>query len=190
MVCATVQFSGGSANPVAQALPPIVAMPLADLHGLGTLLELLFSEAANPQCGRQAVIDRLFEVLVIQLIRKLMNDGAVNAGLLAGMAHPQLAKALVALHEDPARAWTLETLAGAAGMSRSAFANAFHAVVGQTPGDYTCNWRVTLAQDLLSRGRVLKHVAQDVGYGSPAALSRAFKARLGCGPRQWLAART
>lgn len=185
MVCATVRFSGGSANPVGQALPPVVALPLADLDGMASLLDLLFTEALTPQCGRQAVVDRLFEVLLIRLIRKLMNEGLVDTGLLAGLAHPHLAKALVALHEAPADDWSLESLAARAGMSRSTFANAFRDTVGVTPGDYLAAWRVTLAQDLLKRGRALKHVALDVGYGSTVALSRAFKARTGVSPREW-----
>jgi AraC-like DNA-binding protein len=185
MACATVRFSGGPANPIGQALPPVIAMPLANLQGLEPLLDLLFAEALNPQCGRQAIVDRLFEVLIIQLIRKLMNDGDVDTGLLAGLAHPQLAKSLVALHEAPADAWTLEALAERAGMSRSVFANAFRDTVGVTPGDYLAAYRVTLAQDMLKRGKALKHVALDVGYGSTVALSRAFKARTGVSPRKW-----
>jgi AraC-like DNA-binding protein len=185
MACATVRFSGGASNPMGQALPPLVAMPLSALEGMESLLDLLFAEALSPRCGRQAVVDRLFEVLIIQLIRKLMNDGDVHTGLLAGLAHPQLAKALVALHEAPAGEWTLEELAARAGMSRSVFANAFRDTVGVTPGDYLAAWRVTLAQDLLKRGRALKHVALDVGYGSTVALSRAFKARTGVSPREW-----
>jgi AraC-like DNA-binding protein len=185
MACATVCFSGGPANPIGQALPPVIAMPLTTLQGMEPLLDLLFAEALNPQCGRQAIVDRLFEVLIIQLIRKLMNDGDVDTGLLAGLAHPQLAKALVALHEAPAEAWTLEALAERAGMSRSVFANAFRDTVGVTPGDYLAAYRVTLAQDMLKRGKALKHVALDVGYGSTVALSRAFKARTGVSPREW-----
>jgi AraC-like DNA-binding protein len=183
MVCASVRFSGGAVNPLARALPPIVALPLNEIAPIAHAAELLFSEATHPQCGRQAVVDRLFEVVIIQLIRHLMANNAVNVGLLAGLAHPQLQRAIVALHEAPAQSWTLEQLAERAAMSRSAFANTFREVVGVTPGDYLTGWRITLAQTMVKQGRSLKHIAAEVGYGSEVALSRAFSARVGMSAR-------
>lgn len=188
MVCASVRYNMGQINPIATALPPIIAVPLSELPTLLPVIELMFAEAFTQQCGRQVVLNRLFEVLIVHLLRKAMNDKLLDTGLLAGLAHPQLAKSLVALHEAPARAWTLESLAECAGMSRSAFANTFRTTIGQTPGDYVTCWRLTLAQDLLQRGRSLKHIAAEVGYGSPVALARAFKARTGQTSRQWQAA--
>ncbi len=185
MVCASLSYNAGEVNPIANALPPIMAVPLSDVPELQPVIDMLFGEAFNKQCGRQAVLDRLFEVLIIHLLRKAMNDKLVDGGLLAGLADTQLARALVALHAAPAEAWTLESLAGRAGMSRSVFANAFRETVGMTPGDYLACWRITLAQDLLKRGRSLKHIAADVGYGSAEALSRAFKARTGQTTREW-----
>lgn len=93
--------------------------------------------------------------------------------------------ALVAIHESPAQAWTLEDLADVAGMSRSVFAASFREAMGTTPGQYLQGWRVGLAQQALRQGRPLKRIADDVGYGSEAALSRAFKAHTGQSPRQW-----
>jgi AraC-like DNA-binding protein len=185
MACASVQFNSGRSNPMVQALPPIVAMPLADLPQGARAVELLFDEAFGGRCGGKALVDRMFEVVLILIIRKLMDDGDVDTGLLAGLADPALAKALVALHEKPAEAWTLESLAGLAGMSRTRFAQAFRTTVGVPPGDYLTAWRISLAQDLLRQGRPMKHVAAEVGYGSEVALSRAFKARTGQSPRDW-----
>lgn len=193
MTCATVElgrvahFKAG-AGPLAQALPPVVVLTLAELPGMAALLDLLFEEALSPKCGRQAVVNRLFEVLIIQLIRQLMNSNAVNTGLIAGLADPRLARALVAMQEAPAEPWTLESLAAKSGMSRSAFAQTFREIVGTTPGDHLAAWRLSLAQTLLRQGRPVKQVALDVGYGSPAALSRVFSARLGQSPRAWLKA--
>ncbi len=186
-VCAHLSFEGGDANPIAAALPPFVCLPLAKLPGSETVLQLLFAEAGAQYCGRQAVLDRLFEVLLIQVLRQLMEQGDAHAGMLAGLAHPQLRRVLVAMHEQPGRDWSLEDLAQVAGMSRSAFANGFRAAVGVTPGDYLQRWRIGLAQQALRRGRALKFIAQEVGYGSEAALSRAFKAQNGMSPRAWRA---
>jgi AraC-like DNA-binding protein len=186
MACARVAFSGGDAHPVARALPPMLLLPLARLPGVQPTVELLFAEAFGQACGRQAAVDRLFEVLVIQLLRRLLDEGTVDSGLLAGLSDPRLARALVGVHEAPARHWSLEALARRAGMSRSRFAGAFRATVGDTPGAYLAGWRVSLAQALLRRGRPLKSVATEVGYGGSAALARVFRARTGQSPRQWL----
>lgn len=185
MACANLQFDGGAANPIASALPRFVCLPLAQIEGAEGVLSLLFEEAFNHRCGRGALVDRLFEVVLIQVLRHLMETGQIRSGMLAGMAHPKLRHALIAMHEQPATEWSLEALAETAGMSRSVFADTFRGVVGSTPGAYLQSWRVSLAQQALRRGRPLKMIAIDVGYGSEAALSRAFKAHSGLAPREW-----
>lgn len=184
-VCARIAFEGSAANPIVAALPPFVCLPLAQLHGSEAILDLIFAEATGQCCGRKVMLDRLFEVLLIKILRKLMERGQVKAGMLAGLAHPQLQRAIVAMHEKPEREWTLEELANAANMSRSAFARVFRETVGDTPGTYLQRWRIGLAQKTLLRDRPLKLIAEDVGYGSEAALSRAFKMQVGMSPRDW-----
>ena len=185
MACATVMFDAGADSPLARALPDALRVPFADGARMEATVALLFAEALEPQCGRQVVVDRLFEVLLVQLLRWTMARDAAVDGLLAGLAHPRLRHALVAMHEAPARAWTLDALAAQAGLSRSRFAETFRSVVGTTPLDYLATWRVAIAQDLLRRGQPLKRVADAVGYGSPVALNRAFRARTGLGTRAW-----
>jgi len=185
MVCAHLTFEGGAGNPIAAALPPVVCLPLEELGGAAPVLGLLFEEAFEQRCGRVALVERLLEVVMIQVLRHLMESGQVQGGMLSGLSHPRLRGALVALHESPASDWTLDALAREAGMSRSVFAAAFRETVGTTPGQYLQNWRIALAQQALRRGRPLKVVAADVGYGSETALSRAFKARTGQSPRAW-----
>lgn len=187
--CAHLRFEGGAANPVATALPAFTCLPLADIDGAGSVLALLFEEAFEHRCGRQALLDRLFEVVLIQVLRHLMESGRTRVGMLAGLAHPRLRLALVAMHEHPAREWSLEALADSAGVSRSVFANTFRDTVGCTPGTYLQGWRIGLAQQALRNGRPLKVIADEVGYGSEAALSRAFKSVLGMSPREWRQAR-
>lgn len=185
MVCAHLAYEGGPGNPIASALPPVVCLPLDALGGAEAVLGLLFEEAFAQRCGRIAVLERLLEVVMIQVLRQLMETGAVRGGMLSGLAHPRLRRALVAMHEAPAREWTLDVLARQAGMSRSVFAAAFRDTVGRTPGQYLQGWRIGLAQQALRRGRPLKVVAAEIGYGSEAALSRAFKAQTGSSPREW-----
>lgn len=185
MACANLHFEGGRLNPISAALPDFICLPLADLYGGHAALELLFEEAFEQRCGRAAMVNRLFEVVMIQVLRQLMETGEVKGGMLAGLSHPRLRNAIVAMHEAPAKDWTLEDLARVAGMSRTVFASTFRESLGITPGQYLQGWRVGLAQQALRHGRPLKVVASDVGYGSEAALSRAFKAHSGLSPREW-----
>ncbi len=189
VVCAAVRFQGGALHPLRQALPALTVLPLADAPALGPTLNLLFSEADAVQQGERLLADRLFEVLLIQLLRGwLQQPGGISSGLMAGLAHPALSQALGALHARPAEAWSVQSLAEEAGLSRSLFAATFREVVAQTPMDYLANWRLTLAQQGLRRGTPLKRLAMDLGYGSASALSRTFTAKLGLSPKQWVAA--
>jgi AraC-like DNA-binding protein len=126
------------------------------------------------------------EVCLIVFLRELMDRRELKLGLLAGLADPKLAKAITALHAEPANHWTLAMLAAAAGMSRARFAAHFHDVVGMTPGSYIAAWRIGLAQSLLLRGQAINVVTEAVGYASASALSRAFSAKFGIPPSAWL----
>lgn len=185
MVCADLLFEGGLANPIVSALPDFVCMPLSRLPDSEPVLALLFSEAQAKRCGRQKMLDSLFEVLLVQVLRELMESRDVSSGLLAGMSHPKLRRALVAMHEQPSRAWSLEDLAQTAGMSRTVLANTFRDNVGITPGQYLLGWRMGLAQKMLREGASLRRIADQVGYGDEATLSRAFKSHFGQSPREW-----
>lgn len=186
LLCAEVDLGTSAGNPLATALPSILLVPLAELPGLGLTLELLFAEAENDLCGRQAAIDRLCELLLIQLLRYLMDDRLDATGLLAGLADPKLARAITAMHDAPQNNWSLDSLAAEAGMSRARFAAAFKDTVGVTPGDYLADWRINVSCTLLKQGKPVAVIADRVGYGSPNALARAFRARMGCAPRDWL----
>lgn len=189
-VCAALDFDGGPGNPLLQALPPLVVLPLSQVQGLEQALVLLFAEADRLRCGSRLLADRLFEVVLIQLLRWLLDhpeQAGVPAGLITGLSEPRLARALSALHERPGEAWSLQRMADQAGMSRSAFAAGFKAAVGQTPADYLAHWRLTLAQARLREGRPIKAIADELGYANASALSRLFAHKLGQSPRRWLA---
>jgi AraC-like DNA-binding protein len=186
MVCASMAFGAGLRNPLARALPGVVLIRLRDMPALDMTLQVLFREATEQHCGRQAVLDRLIEVVFIQVLRDLMDQQRLQVGLLAGLADPRLAKAINAMHAEPARAWSLQELAATAGMSRARFAARFREVVGMTPGSYLGEWRLGVAQSLLRQGKPVQLVSDVVGYGSASALSRAFRAHTGQTPTQWV----
>ncbi len=186
--CATLAFDGGEHNPVVRALPDFIHVPLAAIEGLRPALGLLFAEADQPRCGSRLLADRLFEVILIQLLRWMVDhprQAGIGAGLFAGLADPRLARALTALHEAPQEDWPLARMAAAAGMSRSAFALAFKGATGSTPASYLTDWRLTLAGALARSGQPLKLVAAELGFASASSLSKAFRRRLGVAPRRW-----
>jgi len=190
-VCATLHFEGGELHPLVRALPPLVAVPLARLQGLEQTLSLLFSETERVLCGQRLMADRLLDVLLLQLLRWLLDhpdEAGLQAGLLMGLAHPKLARALTALHDTPGGPWTLEALAHEAGMSRSSFAVLFKDVVGQTPAEYVTQWRMTIAQGMVRDGHPVKWVASELGYANASSLTRAFTQTVGLSPRGWLQA--
>ncbi|MEO8507288.1 MAG: AraC family transcriptional regulator [Betaproteobacteria bacterium] len=187
--CASLEFDGGDSHPLARALPPMVLLPLHRVEGLDQSLALLFAETDRLRCGHRLLADRLFEVVLLQMLRWLLDhpdEGGIPVGLLAGLADPRLAQALVAMHQDPGKPWSLKGMARMAGMSRSAFAAKFKATVGETPSNYLANWRLSVARIELLRGRSVKSLAGELGYATPSALSRVFAHKLGVSPRQWL----
>jgi AraC-like DNA-binding protein len=186
LACASVAFDHQAFNPIALALPEQFQCRLDELDDARALLDLLFGEAFAQRPARSEVLNRLFELVLIQLLRTTVARGTNDIGFLRALAHPQLSKALNAMHTHPEQDWSLDTLAQHAAMSRSHFAEVFRREVGQTPGDYLTRWRITTAQALLRRGTPLKLVGERVGYASQGGFLRAFKQTVGCSPKQWL----
>ncbi len=155
-----------------------------DTDRLGGVIDLIMAECAGDRPGRDMVLERLLEVMLIECLRwRGIGGEALPAGLLAGMRDPALARALRAIHADVRAGWTVAGLAGLAGMSRSAFAVRFAETLGCAPIEYVARWRMALAQDALSRGgRSLDRLADEIGYESASAFSTAFRRRVGCSP--------
>jgi AraC-like DNA-binding protein len=167
----------------------VLVLPLHQVDGLAAALDLLFAETDRVRCGHRLLADRLFEVVLIQTLRWLLDhprEAGVPPGLVTGLSDPRLARALVALHDAPGAPWSVEQLAAVAGMSRTSFAQRFRDLVGQAPAGYLTDWRIGLAQAGLLQGASIKQLASDLGYANPSALSRAFAARSGHSPRDWL----
>jgi AraC-like DNA-binding protein len=190
-VCATLDFEAG--HPLVQALPPLVLLPLSRVPPVAATLGLLFGEAEQVRCGQRLLAERLFEVLLLQLLRWMLDqpDSPLPVGLMRGLSEPGLARALTALHADPGRTWALADMAEEAGMSRSRFAAAFRDTLGQTPADYLADWRLAIARRELRAGKPLKVLATELGYANASALSRLFVQKHGgLSPRAWLQAQS
>lgn len=187
LACATLDFDGGAQHPLVRALPDVVTVPIASVAGLEGALDLLFDEIDSYRCGHRHVVDRLFEIALLKLVRWLLDhpdEVGLPPGLLGGLADPRIASALSAMHEDPGHSWTSDALARRAAMSRSAFIARFGEVVGVSPHEYLTTWRMTVGQQLLRQGRPISQVAAELGYTS-SSFSRVFAQREGVAPRMW-----
>lgn len=155
---------------------------------LAQLVHMLGEEAARDEAGRDLVLARLVEILLIEALRAAPIETAAP-GLLRGLSDPRISVALRGLHGDLTRAWTVPDLAAAAGMSRSAFFERFFRLVGARPMEYLTTWRMAVARDLLRRGSLaLDDVAARVGYSSASTFSTAFSRHTGQPPGRFMKA--
>lgn len=186
LVCATIVFRDLEHNPFATALPDYVQIPIDEVNGLEHITEHLFREASRNEPGQRFVLNRLCDILVFEIIRYVLKHGELKTSLLAGLTDPGIARALTAIHNAPGADWRVGTLAMHASMSRSKFAKRFHDLIGMTPARYLSDRRLALAEHLLQQDQPVKTVASAVGYGTQAAFTKAFTAKTGLSPKQWL----
>ncbi|MCW8831932.1 MAG: AraC family transcriptional regulator [Colwellia sp.] len=186
LVCANIIYDESTSNPIANALPALLCFKLSDCQKLKQTALCLFEEAFQDRCGRIPMINLLTNTFLIHVLRHVLNNNIMHYGLLAGLAHPQLSKVLLAMHEAPEQPWGLETMAELALMSRSKFAELFKRTVGQSPGDYLIDWRIAVAKSLLQQHKPVALVANAVGYENGSALARVFRKKLGMSPKEWL----
>ena len=154
----------------------MAGMAVAEGHPLYPVIALSVAEAEAPRCGADHLLKGYVQTFVVHLLRQAIEDGAVSAGVLAGLADHRLARVLVALHEQPAQAWKVEAMAELAGMSRSAFMARFAEVLGEAPASYLRRYRLERARAELEDGGRVGVVARRYGYASPDAFTRAMKA--------------
>jgi AraC-like DNA-binding protein len=170
-------------------LPGLIHIPASAGRAsrFGRLIELLAEECGADHPGKELIIQRMLEVLLVEALRwRGIGDQAMPAGLLNGMRDPGLARALQTIHADVRAGWTVAGLAGIAGMSRSAFSAHFGERLGCAPIEYIARWRMAIAKDALARGvKSLDRIAAEIGYESASAFSTAFRKRLGCSPRRF-----
>jgi len=152
---------------------------------LSVLVRLVGGEATERRSGRDLVLTRLVEVLLIEALRATPGEDA-PAGLLRGLADARVALAMRQMHGDPGRSWTVAQLARKAALSRSAFFDRFTRAVGMPPMEYLFAWRMAVAKDLLRRHDVaIAEIAQRVGYGSASTFSTAFSRHVGQPPSHY-----
>lgn len=181
LVAATIDF-GGMANPLVGAMPDSIEVNLSETPMMCSMIGAFVAEIQSARCGRQVALDRLCELIVLMILRKAIDAGTTEPGLLAGLSHPSLHRAIVAIHDDPAKPWRIESLAEISGLSRSRFMDLFPQIVGTTPAAYLYSWRLALGRRQLMRGDPVKLVARRVGFGSAAAFSRAYSRTFGQSP--------
>jgi AraC-like DNA-binding protein len=195
LVCGYLACDARLARLLLAGLPPLVRVNVRGSNA-GTWLEAslryALAEARSPRPGGAGVLAKLAEVLFIEVLRLYMvEQSAGRTGWLAGVGDRIVGAALNAMHKRPAHAWTLEELAREANTSRSVLAERFQHLVGTSPMQYLTQWRMMLAANLLARSNApLARIAEDVGYQTDTAFSRAFRREYGAPPAAWRRNRT
>jgi len=190
LICGYLACDDRLARILLAGLPPIVRVNVRGSNA-GTWLEAsvryALAEARSPRPGGAGVLAKLAEVLFIEVLRLHMNQQTeTNTGWLAGVRDRIVGAALNSMHKNPARAWTLQELARTAGTSRSVLAERFQHLVGTSPMQYLTQWRMLLAANLLRGSNAqLARIAEDVGYQTDTAFSRAFRREFGAPPATW-----
>ncbi len=195
LICGVVRFDHPAGRQLMEILPRLMMVDggtSLEQDWLQGTLRLIAHEARALRPGGETVITRLADVVVIQAIRAWLDqDPAARAGWLGAMRDPRVGRALTLVHREPARDWTVARLAHEVAMSRSAFSARFTELVGEPPMQYVTRWRMNVAQSMLADGTAaLAEIAEELGYRSEAAFSRAFKRETGMAPGAARAAAT
>ncbi|MCX4685019.1 AraC family transcriptional regulator [Kitasatospora purpeofusca] len=187
LLCGNYHLDQARPHPLVRQLPEIVH--LQTRHGrhpeLSAAVQLLGAELENPRIGSAGIVPALIDSLLLYILRAWFEEQppATAAGWAAALGDAAVAPALTAIHEAPSTPWTVESLAGRAGLSRAAFARRFTALVGEPPMAYLTRWRMTTAARLLRESEApLTAVAAKTGYGSEYAFAKAFKREFGLAP--------
>jgi AraC-like DNA-binding protein len=185
MLTGTYELNSEVSQRLLRALPRLLVLRGGEWDS--PLVGLLGAEVGKDEPGQEAVLDRLLDLLVIAVLRAwFARPEARPPGWYRAYGDPVVGHALRLMHHNPAHPWTLAELAHEVGLSRAALARRFHELVGEPPMSFLTGWRIALAADLLLEpGATLGSVAPQVGYGSPFALSSAFKRLRGVSPQEY-----
>jgi AraC-like DNA-binding protein len=192
LLCGAYTLEGTVCDGLLASLPRFAVLPAADQGpSLVAAVGLLSAEVGAAAPGQQTVLDHLLDLILVYLLRAWFAlPGATAPGWYHALADPVLGPVLRAVHADPARRWTVASMAAVAGTSRAAFARRFAAMVGRPPATYLTELRMDLAEAaLLEPGTTLADVAERIGYQTEFAFSDAFKRHRGTTPGRWRRAR-
>ncbi len=186
IICGVFEFESNVVNPILNALPEVVHIKNADPDNavwLDSLIQFICRESQSDSLGSTAVVDKLCDVLFVQIIRSWISKNDTKQGFIAALADPSLYRALDAFHASPYITWSVELLAEKAGMSRSAFSNRFQTIMVVTPMYYVTHWRMQCAHDMLITGnKSIAKIAEQMTYQSEASFRKAFKQHIGNPP--------
>lgn len=186
LICGYFEFERHSWNPLLNALPKVMVIQSEDTANTALMDDVIRNivyETETEGAGSDVVIDKLSEVLFIHVVRTHMQQQKTSSGFIAALADKQISKGMALFHANPGGSWSVESLASNAGMSRSAFADKFHKLVGITPMQYVTCWRMQLAHERLATTKAsVTEVAEQSGYQSEVAFAKAFKKHFGFGP--------
>ena len=190
LVCGYLGSEGIEDNPVLNGLPPVIQLSVGDsgsAEWIRSTFQHAADEVASGRPGSETVLAKLSELLFVEAVRRYLEDiPEEETGWLAGLKDPYVSRVLALIHADPARPWTVEQFGREVGLSRSALASRFTGLIGVSPVHYLGRWRMQVAaQRLLKTSDSLLSIAEDVGYESEAAFSRAFKKAYGQPPATW-----
>ena len=187
IVCGFLGCDARPFNPLLNALPRVIRVSDQAGGALGAYVRFAVAESKTRRIGSECVLGRLSELMFVDVVRRYLETLPPDrADWLAGLRDPFIGRALAALHRSPAQAWTLESLAREAALSRSTMVERFTQFVGLPPMQYLMSWRMQLAAIQLRSGTdSVVAIANRVGYESEAAVSRAFKKAVGTPPSQW-----
>lgn len=181
-------LSGPAAEMLLPSLPPfLIVRRSTESEVLHWVLDRITRELRTAQPGSELTIAHLSHLVLLQALRaSLSRDHNSLKGWLAALTDPSVARAVAAIHADPARSWTVAALAAEAGLSRTSFAERFRQVTDQTPLSYLTRWRMSLAMDrLIAPDAALGRIAAEVGYASESAFAAAFRRETGHSPRRY-----
>lgn len=190
LLCGFLEFAGAGFRPLREALPKLLrvnARQGSDQGWLRAAIEQIVAEVDHPRAGGLSILERLTEILFIELVRHhLARTDRDAIGWLAATRDPALGRCLSAIHAEPARDWSIKALAAESGLSRSALSQRFETMLSTSPMRYVRDWRLCLAGVALgATSRPIAAIAQEAGYGTEAAFSRAFSRLHGLPPAAW-----
>jgi len=189
LVCGHFAYRNDIRHPAIEQLPEVIHIKSFDILSPGavdSVLPLLVREMARSGPGAVSVVERLAEVLLVQILRVYFAGRADRHGFVASLSDPRVARAISTIHAGCGQRVTLDELARVAGMSRSAFAQHFKDLVGLAPIEYLVKWRMCRASEMLrTENLALDQVAEKVGYESAVSFSRAFKREFDISPGEY-----